>query len=148
MYYKIIQDKNIIGTASMMDFRKWQPRNGLIVVSDVDNAQFIEYTGKYYYDDWFKALPEECTIVREFCDIVRIEEKEYNEIQQQLNTETVVQDNSLYEEIAVVNNNLSDEKEPIIIKKTTAQILDEKIRDAQDLIADLQRKIEMLETKN
>lgn len=128
MYYKIIQERNIIGVASENDFRRWQSRNGLIVVANADNAQFLEYAERYYYDDWFKALPEGCDIVRELCDIIRIEEEEYNEIKEQLDSGIVPQDDSLNEEIETVDDNQGDEDEPIVVKKTAAQILEEQIK--------------------
>lgn len=126
MYYKIIQERNIIGIASERDFRRWQSRNGLIVVTNADNAQFVEYNEKYYYDDWFKALPEGCNIARDLCDIIRIEEEEYNEIKEQLDSGTIPQDESLDEETEIIDN--SPDEEPIVIKKTAAQILEEQIK--------------------
>lgn len=69
---------------------------------------------------------EGCNIVRDLCDIIRIEEEEYNEIKEQLDFGTIPQDESLDEETEIIDN--SPNEEPIVIKKTAAQILEEQIK--------------------
>ena len=126
MFYKLVDDKTIIGAVTSDDFRKYQVKHKRILISDEENAQFVEYKDVYYYDDWLRALPDGSGITLIPVDIVRIEEEEYNSLKEQLDEGDFPADDSLEEEI-IVNDNTDDE-EPVVVQKTVAQILDEQIK--------------------
>lgn len=77
MYYKLISDHNIVGVISLSDFRKYQQKHNLILFSDVDHAQYVEYKGVFYRDDWLKATTTD-SIQYTNVSIVAIDEDEYN----------------------------------------------------------------------
>lgn len=55
-YYKILVDSNYIGVATTTDFRRYQKKHNIIIVSDENNAQFISYNNVLYHDDWMKPI--------------------------------------------------------------------------------------------
>ena len=126
MFYKLVENNIIIGVVTGDDFRKYQVKHKRILISDEENAQFVEYKDVYYYDDWLRALPDGSGITLIPVDIVRIEEEEYNSLKEQLDEGDFPTDGSLEEEI-IVNDNTDDE-EPVVVQKTVAQILDEQIK--------------------
>ena len=126
MFYKLVENNIIIGVVTGDDFRKYQVKHKRILISDEENAQFVEYKDVYYYDDWLRALPDGSGITLIPVDIVRIEEEEYNSLKEQLDEGDFPADDSLEEEI-IVNDNTDDE-EPVVVQKTVAQILDEQIK--------------------
>ena len=126
MFYKLVENNIIIGVVTGDDFRKYQVKHKRILISDEENAQFVEYKDVYYCDDWLRALPDGSGIILIPVDIVRIEEEEYNNLKEQLDEGDFPTDDSLEEEI-IVNDNTDDE-EPVVVQKTVAQILDEQIK--------------------
>lgn len=77
MYYKLIYGNNIVGVISTDDFRKIQPKNKFVVFANENDAQFVQFNNKYYFDYWLKALPDcisdKCVKV----DIIQIDTEEY-----------------------------------------------------------------------
>ena len=76
-YYKLIDEQNIIGVVSLNDFRRYQAKHGLILFSDIDTAQYVEFRGVYYRDNWLKATT---TDIVPYIDvsIVLIDKAEYD----------------------------------------------------------------------
>ena len=136
MYYKLIDNNKIIGVITKDNFRKYQPKHGRILFSDEENAQFIEYKNVCYYDDWFRPLPENSNVSRIFIDIVKISENEYENLKAQLEEGDMPEDDSL-EEITVINEEPSNEEEPIIVQKTAVQILNERLNDIENALIEL-----------
>lgn len=126
MFYKLVENNIIIGAVTGDDFRKYQVKHKRVLISDEENAQFVEYKDVYYCDDWLRALPDGCEIELTQVDIVRITEEEYNDLKEQLDEGDFPTDDSLDEEIIVDNN--QDDEEPVVIQKTVAQILNEQIK--------------------
>ena len=89
MHYKLIDGQNIIGVISEDDFRRIQKKHHLIVYSDINNAQFVEYKDNYYRDNWLKPLDAtDVNLVNySLISIVRIEEDEYNILSETLETQ-------------------------------------------------------------
>lgn len=56
MYYKIINNNNIVGVATSINFRKYQKKHGVILFSNENDAEYIESNNVLYHDDWLKAL--------------------------------------------------------------------------------------------
>ena len=78
-YYKIIVDNKIIGVENADGFRLYQKKNNIILFSNVDSAQYFEYNGVLYRDNWLRAV-ENSDIKYQEARIVRIEEDEYNSL--------------------------------------------------------------------
>lgn len=125
MFYKLVNDKTIIGAVTSDDFRKYQVKHKRVLISDEENAQFVEYKDVYYCDDWLRALPDGCEIELTQVDIVRITEEEYNDLKEQLDEGDFPTDDSLDEEIIIDEPVNDDEQE--VVKKTAAQILQRQI---------------------
>lgn len=125
MFYKLIKDKTIIGTVTENDFRKLHKKINIPLFGDEETGQFVEYKEKYYYDNWLRALPEihpfEITLV----NIIRIEESEFKDLEEQLGAGDLPQDNSFEE---IVTEEPIIENEPITVQKTAAQILEQQIK--------------------
>lgn len=135
MYYKLIDNNKIIGVITKDNFRKYQPKHGRILFSDEENAQFIEYKNVYYYDDWFRLLPENSNISRVFIDIVKISENEYENLKSQLDEGDIPEDDSLEEVVTIEEQ--SNEKKPVIIQKTAVQIINERFNDIENALIEL-----------
>lgn len=76
-YYKLISGKNIVGAVSLNDFRRYQSKHGIVLFSDIDNAQYVEFKGVYYRDDWLRSVTTD-KVRYESVSIVTINEEEYN----------------------------------------------------------------------
>ena len=126
MLYKLKDKKNIVGVITSTDFRRLQKRHNRVLFSDEESAQFVEYNGIYYRDDWLRYI-EDGAIELKQLSIIRIEEDEYNSLKEQLDDGNLPSDNSLENEVAIVVDNPTDE-EPVIVQKTAAQILEEQIK--------------------
>lgn len=135
MYYKLIDNNKIIGVITKDNFRKYQPKHGRILFSNEENAQFIEYKNVYYYDDWFRPLPENNNISRVFIDIVKISENEYENLKTQLDEGDIPEDDSL-EEVVTIEEQSNKEK-PIIVQKSAVQILNERLNDIENALIEL-----------
>lgn len=125
MFYKLVENNIIIGAVTGDDFRKYQVKHKRVLISDEENAQFVEYKDVYYCDDWLRALPDGCEIELTQVDIVRITEEEYNDLKEQLDEGDFPTDDSLDEEIIIDEPVNDDEQE--VVKKTAAQILQRQI---------------------
>lgn len=125
MFYKLVENNIIIGAVTGDDFRKYQVKHKRVLISDEENAQFVEYKDVYYCDDWLRALPDGCEIELTQVDIVRIIEEEYNDLKEQLDEGDFPTDDSLDEEIIIDEPVNDDEQE--VVKKTAAQILQRQI---------------------
>ncbi len=76
-YYKLISGQNIVGVVSLDNFRRYQAKHGIVLFSDIDTAQYVEFRGVYYRDDWLKATTTD-RIQYEDVSIISIDETEYN----------------------------------------------------------------------
>lgn len=122
-FYKIIQDSTIIGVCTDNDFRRWQSKHNIIIVSDRDKVEAVDYKGTLYHDSWMADsghIPYETASVRE------ITEEEYNTIKEQLDDGEFPDDGSLVDEVTV-EEPAPDPSETETVRKTTAQILQEQI---------------------
>ena len=76
-YYKLINGQNIVGVVSLNDFRRYQSKHGLILFSNIETAQYVEFKGVYYRDDWLRATITD-KVPYEEVSIVKIDEEEYD----------------------------------------------------------------------
>lgn len=116
----------IFGVITEIDFRRYQRKHKNVLFATIEDAQFIEYNGVYYRDDWLRALPDGCVDCVQ-ADIIAIDEEEYNELKGQLNDGTFPEDGSLDDVAPTEPSDNPIEEEPVV-RKTVAQMLDEQMR--------------------
>lgn len=91
MYYKLLSSQGIVGVVRDDDFRKYQSKRKIVMFSNIENAQFVEWRGGYYRDDWLRPLSDneiKCVQI----SIVRIEEQEYNALIEAFETQEEIGD--------------------------------------------------------
>ena len=98
MYYKLIDAQTIIGVASIDDFRRYQKKHHIVIYSDIDKAQLVQYHDKYYRDNWLKPLDADCDVEYQTVSIVRIEQDEYESLVEALETNEEIQIEEIIEE--------------------------------------------------
>ena len=87
-YFKLIKDHNIIGIIDDNNFRKYQKKHKIIVFSNVEDAEFIEYKNQFYWDTWLNPYPaQDLSITISLIKINEIDEEEYNILKETLQTE-------------------------------------------------------------
>lgn len=110
-YYKLINGQNIVGVVSLNDFRKFQAKHGLVLFSDIETAQYVEFKGVYYRDNWLRSTTTD-TVEFQEVSIIRIDETEYNVLLSAFETN---------EEIAIEQNNdslINDETQTIDVNES------------------------------
>ena len=124
-FYKIIRDSTIIGVCTEYDFRRWQAKHNIIVVSDRDRVEAADYNGTLYHDSW---MADSGHIPYETASVTEITEEEYNMLKAQLDDGEIPDDGSLDDEVTVEEPAPDpDQGEGETVRKTTAQILQEQI---------------------
>ena len=122
-FYKIIRDSTIIGVCTEADFRRWQAKHNIIIVSDQDRVEAVDYNGTLYHDSW---MADSGHILYETATVTEITEEEYNTIKEQLDDGEFPDDGSLVDEVTV-EEPAPDPSETETVRKTAAQILQEQI---------------------
>ena len=122
-FYKIIRDSTIIGVCTEYDFRRWQAKHNIIVVSDRDRVEAVDYNGTLYHDSW---MADSGHIPYETASVTEITEEEYNMLITQLDDGEIPDDGSLDDEV-IVEEPAPDPGETETVRKTTAQLLREQI---------------------
>lgn len=108
-YYKIFTNDSFIGIANSQNCLTYQKQNNLLVITDEDMGQFVEYQGKLYRDTWMKQLPERKYNYIEAI-IEEISEEEYNTLAASIekNEEIFVSIPTVEEEVVIPEaNNVS-----------------------------------------
>jgi len=122
-FYKIIRDSTIIGVCTEYDFRRWQAKHSIIVVSDRDRVEAVDYNGTLYHDTW---MADSGHIPYTPASVTEITEAEYNMLKSQLDDGEIPDDGSLDDEV-IVEEPAPDPGETETVRKTTAQLLQEQI---------------------
>lgn len=78
-YYKLINNNELIGIATSYDLRKYQKKHNIILTSNEQFAQYIQYNNKLYRDSWFAPIITD-TIEYETVCIVSISEEEFDNL--------------------------------------------------------------------
>ena len=120
-YYKVIEDGVIIAVVSDYDFRRWQAKHSVVVVSAVDDVECVQVGDSYCRDSWMKAgdnIPGVLPAV-----VTRITEEEYN----------IPDDGSLEAEEPMAEEPAEEGGEEV--RKTAAQILKEQIDNVDSQLA-------------
>lgn len=122
-FYKIIRDSTIIGVCTEYDFRRWQAKHSITVVSDRDRVEAVDYNGTLFHDSW---MADSGHIPYTPASVTEITEEEYNMLKAQLDEGEIPDDGSLDEEVTV-EEPAPDPGETETVRKTTAQLLQEQI---------------------
>ena len=122
-FYKIIRDSTIIGVCTEYDFRRWQAKHSIIVVSDRDRVEAVDYNGTLFHDSW---MADSGHIPYTPASVTEITEEEYNMLKAQLDDGEIPDDGSLDEEVTV-EEPAPDPGETETVRKTAAQVLKEQI---------------------
>lgn len=104
-YFKLIKENNIFGIINDYNFRRFQKKHEMIIFSEISSAEFIEYKGFFYRDNWLNPYPPEIKdkIIINYIIIDEIDQEEYNILNKALQIEE-----SIREEEPII------ESEPII----------------------------------
>lgn len=99
-YFKLIKNNTIFGVIDDNNFRKFQKKYGLVLYSDIESAEFIDFQEHFYYAPWINPYPSELKEWNiETIQIEQIQQEEYNilketlQIQQQIINEQSVEEN-------------------------------------------------------
>lgn len=76
IYYKIIQQNNIVGAGISDNLFCFQPRNYVLLRTNVDQAQYLECEGTLYHATWMKPITSSLYSYEDAI-IVTIDEQEY-----------------------------------------------------------------------
>ena len=120
-FYKVIKDSVILGVCTDDDFRRYQSKHGIIIVSGPDRVEAVDCGGTLYHDSWMAAPVFAC----EQASVTEITEEEYGSLKEQLDAGDVPDDGSL-EEIEPVEEEPAEEGGEEV-RKTAAQLLQEQI---------------------
>lgn len=76
-YFKLINGRNFVGVASSLDFLKFQQKHRLLLLSDIEQGQYISVDGTLYRDVWMAPVTDDI-ITYEVVSVIEINEDEYN----------------------------------------------------------------------
>lgn len=119
-FYKVVKDRVVLGVCTYDDFRRYQAKHNIIIVSDPDRVEAIDCGGTLYHDTWMATPCFPC----EPATVIGIIEDEYNELKARLDSGNMPDDGSLEEEEPVVEEPEEGCEE---VRRTAAQILQEQI---------------------
>lgn len=128
-FYKVVKDRVVLGVCTHDDFRRYQAKHKIIIISDPDKVEAIDCGGTLYRDTWM-AIPG---IPCEPAAVIAITEDEYNELKAQLNAGDIPDDGSLEEEEPAAEEPAEEGGEEV--RKTAAQILKEQIDNVDSQLA-------------
>ena len=79
MYYKVIKDNKVIDVLNHLTYLKWQPKNKIMLLSDLNEAQAILSSDRntIWHVDGFYDLPVDGY---ETVKLVEIDEREYKQL--------------------------------------------------------------------
>jgi hypothetical protein len=119
-YYKIRREGTIVAVCSELDFRRWQKKHSVIVVSDANRVEAVQVGEVFYRDIWMAA--ESGGIESIPAEVIEISEEEYAALVERLKTEEE------FAEVVEIEPPPAEEpetppEEPV--KKTVGQLLAE-----------------------
>lgn len=119
-YYKIRREGAVVAVCSELDFRRWQKKHSVIVVSDANRVEAVQVGETFYRDAWMAA--ESGLIDSIQAEVIEISEEEYAALAERLKTEE-----ELSEVVEVDPAPTEEPEEPAEepVKKTVGQILAE-----------------------
>ena len=87
-YYKIIINNFIEAVATSNDLRRISAQ-GLLLISTKERCQFIFVNNKCYHAEWMSPVPQQVEAI--FCQILLIDEEEYNLLLETFKKEEVIE---------------------------------------------------------
>lgn len=121
IYFKLIQNNNIFGIISSINFRIYSEMRDMILgASSIPESQFIEYQGKYYYDTWQQTIPKKFSnkFYIKPITIIQISQEEFNNLYKLLQSKnqiSTVEPEFIEQENQILNKD--DNSELDLIKK-------------------------------
>lgn len=88
-YYKIKIGNDIIGVGSSLDFRVYQHKHQIVLISTEEEAQYIQFDEKLYHADWMKSVANN-PLEYINADVIEIENEEYEILQKAVQTEKTI----------------------------------------------------------
>lgn len=119
-FYKVIKDGLIVGVCTDEDFRRYQAKHRIIIVSGPDSVEAVDCGGVLYHDAWMADLSFPC----EEASVTEIAEEEYGRLKEQLDTGDIPDDGTLEEEVLTEEPAEEGGEE---VRKTAAKLLQEQI---------------------
>ena len=120
-YYKVVTDGMIVGVCTDEDFRRYQTKHRIIIVSGPDKVEAVDCGGTLYHDAWMAEPGFPC----EPASVIEITEEEFENLKEQLGSGEIPDDGSLEEEEPAAEEPAEEGGEEV--RKTAAQILQEQI---------------------
>ena len=110
MYYKLLKQDKFIGIGTSYNLRKFQLKHRILLLSDENNAQYIQVNDNFYRDDWFCPLTTD-SIPYEKAKVISIDEEEYNKLNEAIesNKEIEVWEKEWNRENEYINNNIGEQ---------------------------------------
>ena len=119
-YYKIRREGAIVAVCSELDFRRWQQKHSVIVVSDANRVEAVQVGEIFYRDAWMAA--ESGSIDSIPAEVIEISEEEYAALAERLKTE---EEFSEVVEVEPAPTEGPEEPAEEPVQKTVGQILAE-----------------------
>ena len=141
-FYKVIKDGLIVGVCTNDDFRRYQAKHRIIIVSDPDRVEAVDCGGTLYHDTWMEKPGFSC----ETATVTRIEDEEYESLKAQLDAGDMPDDTSLEEEVPAEQEPAEEGGEEV--RKTAAQILNERILSLEKQIRQAESGADMIADSN
>lgn len=99
-FYKIINNDEFIGVGTSYDFRRYQLKHGILLVSDENSAQYIQINDRLYRDDWFAPIITD-ELEYDNAKIISIDKDEYDVLYKAVETGEEVQIEPIEEPIKI-----------------------------------------------
>ena len=131
-YYKIRREGAVVAVCSELDFRRWQKKHSVIVVSDANRVEAVQVGEIFYHDAWMAA--ESGSIDSIPAEVIEISEEEYAALAERLKTE---EEFSEVVEVEPAPTEGPEEPADEPVQKTVGQILAEQ----QSRIDELSRQL-------
>lgn len=116
-YYKMIQDTQIIGVCSSFDFKKYNIYSHLLLFSDENEGQFINYKDKLYRDYWMTDIPAGTNLNFEIIRISEISQEEYNNLKSLFETYDTIDNMEPQNEVPIITVIVPENQEENTLEK-------------------------------
>lgn len=75
-FYKLISGETFVGIVTQHDFLRYQQKHRILLSCDEEEAQYVQYEGKLYRDNWMVAVNTD-TLIYDTVSVIAIDESEY-----------------------------------------------------------------------
>ena len=97
-YFKIFKENEFIGIANSNNFLTYQEQNNLLMITNEEIGQFVEYNNQLYRDTWMQPLPSH-NYNYEIAMVYEITKEEYDILAESIekHEEIIIDDPPIYE---------------------------------------------------